>query len=92
MPHSALPTGKLHTRLVRIGNSQGVRIPKPLLMQLHLENEVTLEIQDGALVVRPAIHPRAGWEAAAATLAARGEDALIDPETPTAWEEEEWQW
>jgi len=92
MTNMTLPTGKLHTRLVPIGNSQGVRIPKPLLKQLHLENEVTLEIQDGALIVRPATHPRAGWEAAAGTLAARGEDALIDPETPTVWEEEDWQW
>lgn len=92
MTNATLPTGKLRSRLVRIGNSQGVRIPKPLLKQLHMENEVTLEIQDGALIVRPATHPRAGWEAAAARLAACGEDVLIDPETPTDWEEEGWQW
>ncbi|HNT78505.1 MAG TPA: AbrB/MazE/SpoVT family DNA-binding domain-containing protein [Anaerolineae bacterium] len=88
----ALTPVKLHTRLVPIGNSRGVRIPKPLLTQLHLEDEVTLEVVDGALVVRPATQPRAGWEAAAAQLAARGEDALLDPETPTVWDAESWEW
>lgn len=92
MAEVAITTHKLHTRLVPIGNSRGLRIPKPLLTQLHLEDEVTLEVQDGALIVRPAAHPRAGWEEAATLLAARGEDALLDPETPTAWEAEDWQW
>ena len=85
-------TERLYTRIIPIGNSRGVRIPKPLLEQLHLEDEITLEVQDGALVVRPVVHPRAGWEEAATLLAARGEDVLLDPETPTVWDEEEWQW
>jgi len=88
----ALASVKLHTRLVPIGNSRGVRIPKPLLTQLHLEDEVTLEVQDGALIVRPAAQHRAGWEAAAAHLAARGADVLLDPETPTVWDDAEWEW
>lgn len=83
----------LTTRLIAIGNSRGLRIPKTVLeqLQLDLKDEVTLEIKNGALIVRPASHPRAGWEAAALELTTRGEDAMLDPETPTAWETD-WQW
>ena len=81
----------LTTHLVAIGNSRGLRLPKVVIEQVGLEDEVILEVQDGALIVRPR-HPRAGWEEAAAMLATRSEDALLDPETPTTWDEAEWQW
>jgi len=84
---------EITTHLIAIGNSRGLRIPKIVLeqLQLDLKDEVTLEIQGGALIVRPVSHPRAGWEAAATKLSAHGEDTMLDPETPTDWEVD-WQW
>jgi len=66
------------TRIIKIGNSQGIRIPKVLLEQLGFPKQVTLEMtQDGALVVRPGRAPREGWQEAFQELAAQGEDALL---------------
>ena len=49
--------------IIRIGNSHGIRIPKPFLEQTGLKGEVEVEVRDGTLVVRPAAEPRAGWAA-----------------------------
>jgi antitoxin MazE len=81
----------MKTRIVRIGNSQGVRIPKPLLEQAGLRGEVEISVQDGSLVIKPAA-PRAGWADAFREMARRGDDALLDDVTPTRWDEGEWEW
>ena len=47
--------------IVDIGNSKGLRIPKPIREELSLEGEVTLTVAGGALVVRPKRRPRADW-------------------------------
>ncbi len=78
-------------RLVQIGNSRGVRIPKPLIEEAGLTDEVELEVQGGTIVVRPLEGTRAGWAEAAARLAAEGE-GLLDAETPTRFDGEEWTW
>ena len=61
----------------QIGNSQGVVIPKPLLAQLGLKDEAEMTVENGALVLRkPALPVRAGWAAAAKSLAEHGDDRL----------------
>ncbi len=61
----------------RIGNSQGILIPKPLLAQVGLEDHADLTIEGDALVLRrPAKTVRAGWAAAAQRIAESGDDAL----------------
>ncbi len=83
----------MKARIVRIGNSQGIRIPKPLLEQTGLGTEVELEVQGEQIIIRPADRPRQGWEAAFRTMAEAGDDALLDPEgaTLSRWDEEEWE-
>lgn len=82
------------TRIVKIGNSQGVRIPKLLLEQTNLGEEVELELQDDRIVVRPASQARRDWGEAFRAMAERGDDALLDSEIllPTIWDEDEWEW
>ncbi len=84
----------MKTRIVRIGNSQGIRIPRPLLEAAGLEGEVVLTAERGLLLVRPARAPHACWGEAFAAMASRGEDILLDDAPPTLseWDEEEWQW
>jgi antitoxin MazE len=81
---------------VRIGNSQGIRIPKLLLEQVHLteDEEVELEVQSEQIVIRPTYEARHGWESAFKAMAERGDDALLDEEvgSTTDWDEEEWEW
>jgi len=80
------------TRIVRIGNSQGLRIPKALLEQAQLPEEVELYVQPGRLVVRGPRRPRAGWAEAARTMRARGHDRLFDQPTTTRFDREDWTW
>ena len=82
----------MKTRLVRIGNSRGIRLPKPLIAQAGLTEEVELHVRDGAIVIERASTPRAGWAQAAKEMHERDEDLLIAPSTSTRFEEEEWEW
>ena len=62
----------MKTRLVRIGNSRGLRLAKPPIQQLGFEDEVDMRAEGGALVIRASRVVRAGWADAAAQLAATG--------------------
>ncbi len=82
----------MKTRIVRIGNSRGIRIPKPLLDQAGLEDEVQLRVLDNRIVIEAARAPRADWANAARTLHERGEDGLLDRPLPTRFDDTEWVW
>jgi antitoxin MazE len=83
----------VRTRIVRIGNSQGVRIPKPLLEQAGIGDRVELEVLEGQISIRPARSARAGWAEQFAAMHESGDDALIDgPQVASSWDEEEWEW
>ena len=82
------------THLVKIGNSQGIRIPRPLLEQagLGMEENVELTVVGDRLIIQPIAEPRLGWDEAFARMAQSGDDVLLDPETGTEWDEAEWEW
>ena len=84
----------MKTRIVQIGNSQGIRIPKPLLEAAGLHGEVILTSRPGGLLIRPARSPRTGWGEAFQEMAKRGDDILLAdiPPTLSDWDEEEWEW
>ena len=80
------------THIIRIGNSRGIRVPKALLDQAQLSEEVELRAEPGRLVVRSSHRPRAGWAEAAIRMREDGQDRLLDDTTPTRFDEEEWEW
>jgi antitoxin MazE len=82
------------TRIVAIGNSHGIRIPKLLLEQTGLSGEVEISVEDETLVIRPVKKPREGWAAAFQEMAERGDDTLLDRAAPglSRWDEDEWEW
>lgn len=80
------------TRIVRIGNSRGIRIPKTLLDEADLPEEVELHAQPGRLVVQGVRRPRSGWAAAAKRMRDRGDDRLLDEAIATKFDREEWEW
>lgn len=83
----------VRTRIIRIGNSQGVRIPKPLLAQAGLGDHVELEVQEGQIAIRPARTVREGWAKQFALMHEAGDDALLDGAQPGSdWDAEEWEW
>jgi antitoxin MazE len=82
----------MKTRLVRIGNSRGIRLPKPLIEEAGFKDEVEVTLRDGALVITSAEHPRAGWEAAVSLLLERRESYIFEEPASTAFDDEEWEW
>jgi antitoxin MazE len=82
----------MKARIVRVGNSRGVRLPKPLLEQSGLLDEVEIHAEPGRIVIESATRPRVGWGDAAREMAAEGEDGMIDEATPTRFDGAEWTW
>lgn len=70
----------MKARIVRIGNSRGIRLPKPLLDKAGLAGEVELYAEEGRIIIASSRRPRAGWAEAAHRLHERGEDRL-----PAGW-------
>ena len=80
------------TRIVRIGNSRGIRVPKLLLDHADLPDEVELRAEPGRLVVSAVKRPREGWADTARTMHDRGDDTLLDQGTPTRFDRKDWTW
>ena len=75
----------MRTAIRKMGNSQGVIIPKPLLAQAGLEDEAVMTIENDALVLRPVRHsPREGWAEASRRINEKGDDALAWPDFANA--------
>jgi antitoxin MazE len=84
----------MRASIVRIGNSQGIRIPKVVLEQTHLHGEVDLEVKDEKIIISPVKKPRQDWDRQFKLMAERGDDKLLDSEVVslTSFDEEEWEW
>ena len=80
------------TRIVKIGNSRGIRVPKVLLDQAQLPDEVELHAEPGRLVVQATRRPRTGWAKAARAMRDRADDGPLDEPTATRFDREEWEW
>lgn len=72
----------IRARIIKIGNSQGIRIPKPVLEQAGLRGEVEIDVRDGQIVLSAASEPRTGWAAAFDTMSRAGDDELLDGDRP----------
>ncbi len=82
----------MRSRLIRIGNSRGVRLPKPLIAEAGLDQEVEIVAREGEIVIRPAQGTRSGWEEAARELHRQGGDTLLDSPSPTRFDQKDWKW
>lgn len=79
----------MRARLVKIGNSRGLRLAKPLLEQAGLSEEVDIQVAPGLLTIRPVTRPREGWADAAAAAPPQG---LLDAPSATRFDGDEWSW
>jgi antitoxin MazE len=84
----------MKAKLIQIGNSKGIRLPKSVLDQCDLQDEVELEIENNYLIITPVSKIRSGWDQAFTEMAEKGDDALIDKDvvSTTEWDETEWEW
>ena len=79
----------MQAKLVTIGNSQDLRLAKPLIEQVGLTDEVEIQAAPGLLTIRPVSAPRAGWAEAAAAVPPVG---LLEGPVANRFDEEDWQW
>ena len=84
----------IKVKIIRIGNSRGIRLSKSLIEQYNMKDEVLLEAKKDSIVIRPVENPRASWEKSFKKMRLRGDDKLLDKETEleSEWDQKEWQW
>ena len=83
-------------KIVKIGNSKGIRIPKVLLRQTGIDEEVNLEVKNNQIILKPIDRPtRFGWNLAFAKMSEWGDDILLDKDSPvsqSSFDNVEWDW
>jgi len=82
----------IRAKVVKIGNSRGIRIPSTILQQLGWEDEVELRVEGNYLIVEALNHTRKDWKTIFAEMAKLGDDSLLDQAFVTNWDEEDWSW
>lgn len=84
----------MRARVIKIGNSQGLRIPKPILEQTGIIDDVEIEVEKNQIILRPVKNAREDWDRAFKMMGEKGDDEpLIDEkEISHSWDGEEWQW
>ena len=82
----------MKAKLVQIGNSRGIRLPKPMIEEAKLNDEVDIHVTEGAIVITSSPTARRGWAEAAKQLHDRKDDGLLDSGTVTIFDETEWKW
>ena len=82
----------MKVKIVSIGNSKGIRIPKAMLQQCNIQDQVNLEVEEGNIVIKPdSRKPREGWDDVFKLMHKRKEDVLLTDETIDK-EMEDWEW
>jgi antitoxin MazE len=82
----------MKAKIIKIGNSRGVRLPRTVIEEVGLGDEVLLEASRGALVIRPVNSPRSNWSESFKRMALEGDDELIDFNSANKWDDKEWEW
>ncbi len=84
----------MRTKIIKIGNSQGIRIPKVMIEESGLKGEVEITVKKGSLIISPPDHSREGWGEAFKQLSQDGADAMIDGDQTleSEFDTAEWEW
>ena len=82
----------MRLELTRIGNSRGIRIPKPLIAQCGLSDVVEVRVAPEGLVIAPHRAPRHGWKQAFSASRPAELEMLVDQVPTNAFDNEDWKW
>ena len=83
------------TKIIRIGNSRGIRIPKSFIEQSGINNEVELELKDDRIIIKSLSNVRKNWDLAFKKMYENHDDTLLDSislSNQSSWDNEEWTW
>jgi antitoxin MazE len=93
--HNVITFCGMKTKIIKIGNSRGIRLPKVILHQVGINDEVDLEVERDRIVLKPVRRRRSGWSEAFRKMAANSDDKLLDGDdaiSQSSWDDEEWTW
>jgi antitoxin MazE len=84
----------VRTKIIKIGNSQGIRIPKVMIEESGISGEVEITVKKGSLIISPPDHPREGWGEAFKQFSQDGADVMIDGDQTleSKFDTAEWEW
>jgi antitoxin MazE len=85
----------MKTKVINIGNSKGIRIPKAILQQARLENEVILEVSTNGLLIKPEKQKhkaREGWEQQFKQAVKESKSENLWGNTSNDFDKEDWTW
>lgn len=83
----------MKVKLVRVGNSRGIRIPKAVLEQCGLQEVAEMRVVRGHLVIAREHRPRQGWEEAFLAAGPSSDDELMLEALPdSTFDREDWRW
>jgi len=85
----------MKTKIIKIGNSRGIRLPKVILHQIGIDDEVDLEVDRDRIILKPIRSRRSGWGEAFQKLAVKSDDPLLDGNETifqSSWDNDEWIW
>lgn len=83
----------MRAELIRIGNSRGIRIPKPIIEQCGFGETVEVRVERNCLIVTPERRPRQGWgDAFRASGPAGTDELMLEGTDSNDFDREEWTW
>ncbi len=85
----------MKTKVIKIGNSRGIRIPRHILEQSGLKSEVEIEVKDRKIILKVTSRVREDWGIAFQRMSENKDDILLDKEYlehSTSWDKEDWEW
>ncbi|MDP2301675.1 MAG: AbrB/MazE/SpoVT family DNA-binding domain-containing protein [Ignavibacteria bacterium] len=83
------------TKIVRIGNSRGIRIPKSIFDQSGIKDEVELEVKDKKIIIKNVSEVRKNWDLAFKKMSKNSDDILLNEQSLSdlsSWDKDEWTW
>ncbi|MCP5061833.1 MAG: AbrB/MazE/SpoVT family DNA-binding domain-containing protein [Ignavibacteriae bacterium] len=83
------------TKVIRIGNSRGIRIPKSIIEQSGINNEVELVVKNDRIIIKSVSSKRQNWDSVFKEMAKNKDDILLDENSlskQNSWDKEEWVW
>ncbi|MBV8728614.1 MAG: AbrB/MazE/SpoVT family DNA-binding domain-containing protein [Acidobacteriia bacterium] len=81
----------MKVELISIGNSRGIRIPKPIIEECGFGKIVELRVEHKQVVISAERSPREGWEEAFAAAGSSAKDELL-LDFENEFDQKEWRW
>jgi len=83
----------MKTKVIKIGNSRGVRLPKPFLAQCGIEDEIEINIENKKIIINSSSIPREGWDIHFQTMRENKDDTLfISDSLQNEFDKDDWEW